>query len=335
MLVLCFVLLAILFMLPFVPGAIEIIRKKDATPLFINMGYQKDPRYFAMSFRRMVLHSIGDRTEGLHDLTLSKLEKVRITENASSMDDTTLENVLYLRNDLGSVSNATFKKEVYARGNVHIGESNSMKALACDGDVHVGRGTHFSRWLDAEGDMKIDEECKLGISATCHGKLSISHKCSFMRLYGFPVATITSTPAKNDLDLVDWDNAALGGVLTERNISDLPHHSRKNCNIITDGALTIGEHCFIQGHVKSHGKIVVDPFVTVMGNLFAEGDIEIGAGSRIAGSVFSQSNIIIRQGVVIGIKNRIKSVVGKKGIHLEGGVQVYGYLSTDGKGIVA
>ena len=70
LLVLCFVLLAILFVLPFIPAAREIRRKDDATPLFINMNYCKDPRYFAMSFRKLMLKSIGNMSPGLHAVTL-------------------------------------------------------------------------------------------------------------------------------------------------------------------------------------------------------------------------------------------------------------------------
>ena len=189
LLVLCFVLLAILFVLPFVPGAREIRRKEDAAPLFINMNYCKDPRYFAVSFRKLMLKSIGDMPAGLHAVTLSKQETVQISNDARNIAGAVTDNILYSRNDLESGNGATFKKEVYARGNAIIGESNRLQALACDGDLHVRKGTHFLRWLDAEGNVKIDEECHLGISATCRGELSIAGKCNFARLYGYPVVT--------------------------------------------------------------------------------------------------------------------------------------------------
>ncbi len=167
LLVLCFVLLAILFVLPFIPAAREIGRKDDAAPLFINMNYCKDPRYFAVSFRKLMLKSIGDMPPGLHAVKLSKQETVQISDNARNISGTVTENILYSLNDIESENNVTFIKEVYARGNVFIGESNRLQALACDGDVHVKKGTRFLRWLDAEGNVKIDEDCQLGVSTTC------------------------------------------------------------------------------------------------------------------------------------------------------------------------
>jgi len=335
LLVLCFALLAILFVLPFVPGAREIKRKDDAAPLFINMNYCKDPRYFAASFRKIILKAIGDVPTGIHAVTLSKQETVQVSDGPWNVAGSVAENVLFIRSDLKSESDTTFKKEVYAQGNVIIGESNRLQALACDGDLHVLKGTRFLRWLDAEGSVKIDEECYLGISATCRGELSLASKCNFSRLYGYPVVTANNTRhVGNNADQTVGDNSALEGIPTERDISDMPAHCLKNCNIIAGGPLSIGEHSVIHGHIKSHGKVVTGASVIIMGNLFAEGDIEIGPGSRVLGSVFSQGCITIRHGVTIGSENRIKSIVGKKGISLEGGVQVFGYIVTEGKGIV-
>ncbi len=182
LLLFCFALLAILFLLPFVPGAREIKRKDDAAPLFINMKYRKDPRYFAVSFRKLMLQSIADMPAGLHSVILSKQEMIQISDDTRNIAGTVTENVLYIRNNLASANDVTFKKEVYALGNASIGESNHLQALACDGDLQVRKGTHFLRWLDAKGNMKIDDDCDLGISATCLGELAIASKCKFTRL---------------------------------------------------------------------------------------------------------------------------------------------------------
>jgi cytoskeletal protein CcmA (bactofilin family) len=336
LMVLCFVLLAILFVLPFIPAAREIRRKDDATPLFINMNYCKDPRYFAMSFRKLMLKSIGNLPPGLHAVTLSKQETLQISNNARNIAGTVTENILYSLNDLESENNVTFIKEVYARGNVFIGEANRLQALACDGDVHVRKGTRFLRWLDAEGYVKIEEDCQLGVSTTCGRELSIASRCNFTRLYGYPVVTANDAGHNgDDANSAVGDSAIFGVVPTERDISDMPPHSLKNCNIIAEGPLSIGEQSVIRGHIKSHGKVVTGASVTIMGNVFAEGDIVIGPGSRIMGTVFSQGSITVRHGVTIGTPDRVKSMVGKKGIFLEGGVRVYGYIVTEGKGRVA
>jgi predicted acyltransferase (DUF342 family) len=333
MLTVAFMLLILLFLLPFAAGIRELRRKDDAAPLFINMDYCKDPRYFAVSFRKLLIKSLEGHSEGLHALNLSKREEVQIADRAQHNDGAVLENILYIKNDLDSEKNVTFEKEVYVQGNVRIGEGNHLQALACDGDIHILRGTRLFRWLDAEGSIRVDEECDLGVSATCGGKLDLAPKCSFIRLYGFPVATSTdSASGKDDGIAGTEDIAVFESKSTERNISHLDPYSVKNCSIITDSTLTIGEHSIIRGHVKSHKKLIIGASVTIMGNLFAEEDIEIGLESRVLGTVFSQGVITLKQGAIIGTRDRIKSVIGKKGILLENGVRVYGYIATEGKG---
>jgi hypothetical protein len=319
MLPVVFMLLILLFLLPFAAGIRELRRQDDAAPLFINMDYCKDPRYFAVSFRKLLIKSLDGRSEGLHVVELSKREAVQISNHAQPNDGAILENILYIIND---------------RGTACIGEGNHVQALACDGDVHVLRGTKFFRWLDAEGSIRVDEECDLGVSATCGGKLDLAPKCSFIRLYGFPVATSAdSASGTKDRGADTGDITIFQSESTERNISHLDPYSVKKCSIITNRTLTIEDHSIIGGHVKSHKKLILGASVTVMGNLFAEGDIEIGPQSRVLGTVFSQGLITLKQGVIIGTRDRIKSVIGKKGILLESGVQVYGYITTEGRGM--
>jgi len=333
MLILAFMLLCLLFFLPFAAGIRELKRKQDDAPLFINMDYCKNPRYFAVSFRNLLIKSINGRSEGLHALQLSKRETVQIANSAKHTDGAVLENVLYIINDLSSGEDVVFEKEVYVRGNAHIGAGNHLQALACDGDIHLLRGTRFFRWLDAEGGIQVDEECDLGVSATCAGKLDLAPRCSFIRLYGFPVSTCRGSIAgKEDCLAGTGDIAVFESESTERNISKLDPYSIKHCSIITNTTLTIGDHSIIGGHVKSHKKLIIGASVTILGNLFAEGDIEIGLQSRVLGTVFSQGCITLKQGAIIGTRDRIKSVIGKKGIFLDNGVRVYGYVATEGKG---
>ncbi|HMK60708.1 MAG TPA: hypothetical protein VK452_06145 [Dissulfurispiraceae bacterium] len=334
MLLLCTILLVGLFMLPFLPAIREVMRKDDASPLFINMEYSKDPRYFAISFRRLLLKSAGDLPEGIHNITISKSETIKITNQADVPSDSLIENVFYVKNSLKTGSKVSLQKETYCQGNAQIGESNSIKAVACDGNVDVGKDSTFLRWIDSEKDMTIAENCNLGISATCSGKLSIAVGCTFMRLYGAPIIIAENnmiSPAGGES--VKY-RTVVDGAPTERGISSLPPHDIRNSNLIAEGSLSIGEHAVIHGHIKSHGKIVLGASAVVMGNLFAEKDIEVGPGSRVYGSIFSQGCVKLQQGVTVGDAGRIKSVIGKKGISLECGVRVYGYVATEGKGIV-
>lgn len=337
MLALACTLLVLLFVLPFAPGFREFRKKQDAAPLYVNMDYQKYPRYFASSFRRLFIDSLKDPSarEGHRELMLSKREQVRIVEHAEFTRGAISENVLYVLGDLESEKNVTFDKEVYVQGTARIGADNRLQALACDGDIHIQQGARFSRWLDAEGNITAESSCSLGVDATCGGTLSVEHACTFMRLFGSPVSAGAHAADQPEDDEPDnGDMPLFRGETVERNLSSIPALTLKNNSLISTDSLSIGEFSVIRGHIKTHRNLIIGANVTITGNIFAEGDIEIGPSSRVLGTVFSQERIIVKHGVRIGSKGRVKSVIGKKGVVMEQGVRVYGLVMTEGKGSV-
>ena len=355
-------LLCLLFILPFSAGLREIWKKTDANPLFINMEYTKDPRYFAHSFRKLFHDSMQNNVdaEGQFTLSLSKPETVDIRDNATLASGYVVDNIYYVHNDLTTQSNVLFKKEVYVRGNANIGAENQLRALASDKNIHLEKGTVFSRWIDAEGDINVEENCDLGISVSCNGKLSVASNCTFKRLYGFPVVSLphvgssaidSSDPAKpvsavdtalneaaaaaaqiNESEYYDAINGETKNL--ERNLNEIPPNVIKEGTIITEDSIRIGDNAVIIGDIKTHGSLVTGTGVTIRGNIFAEENIELGTGSHILGTAFCQGWISLSEGVTIGSQRSIKSVTCKKGIEVSGNVKVYGYLITEGEGTV-
>jgi len=338
MLAVILLLLIVLFVLPFVPGIWEFRKRQDAAPLFVSMDYHKYPRYFASSFRKKLIDSLNDphAAEGHRELQLSKREQVQIIDQADFPPGTSVEHILYVSRDLASGDSVALRKEVYVRGSARIGPRNRLQALAADGDISIGRGTRFLRWLDAEGSVHADEACRLGIDAACGGAFAIGRFCSFMRLFGLPVQA-GELPAGDDeaRDRAGAVEVQVPSDSIERNPASIPPLSLKSASIISAESLTVGDYSVIRGHIKAHRDLVLGTHVTVTGNLFAEGSIEIGADSMIFGTIFSQQRVVIRASAQIGTKDRIKSVIGKKGVVLEQGARVYGLVMTEGKGLIA
>jgi predicted acyltransferase (DUF342 family) len=336
MLILACTLLVLLLILPFVPGTRELIKRRDAAPLYINIDYHKDPRYFAVSCKKLFLGSLKTPiTVGeVRDVMLSKEEKVQIVGTVHVPAGSVIENILYVVQHLESETNVSFEKEIYVRGTARIGENNRLQALACDGDIHLMKGTKFFRWLDAEGSITVEGPCALGVGATCSGMLSLTRQCTFMKLYGFPVSVNVDPALLREDDTLGGESVIASGSLPLRDCSAIPASSRLNCDIISSKSMTIGEHAVIQGHIKTHGNLVIGAHVTIVGNIFAEGSIEIGLQSRVMGTIFSQERVLLKQGVRVGAKNRIKSVIGKKSVALEDNVIVYGFIMTEGMGVV-
>lgn len=365
------VLLIALFLFPFVAGIRELENGDDVEPLYINMGYAKDPRYFGQSFRKTFLKALGDYngTVGIRFLMLSKQEAADIVETASVGAGEVLKSIYYVKNDLTSNHGAHFQKEVYVRGNATIGENNSLRALACDGDVHLARGTEFVRWLDSDGNIVADGHCGLGVSASCNGEFRLARGCSFKRLYGLPVNTGADSalapqeavpeniPTGSESFPADYEASrreaapaayeipprrqpATDAPLPvseeiEYDVKTVPHRSDFGYSIVTNHSLTVERHATVRGHIKTYGSLTTAAGVTICGNVFAEGDVHLGPGSRVLGTVFTQGHVIMDEGVTVGSQTRTKSVVGKKGIEIHRSVKVYGYVMTEGEGTVA
>lgn len=332
-----FTLLVLLFLLPFLPGIVELVRKEDGDPLFIPMDYIKDPRYFGKSFR----HLIQQATEGLsagpeiHDVLLSKKEKLDIVESADISDRAEIDHLLYVKGNLSSGNHARLLKEVYVTGDTTLGPNNIIHALASDGNVKVNANTQFQRWMDANGNIDILGNCNLGISVSSSSKLYLAKTCHFHRLYGMPI--VTGNTAITPVTILQ--RSFPPGEPLPPELSFIRKKERViepgtiiNHNTVFPQDVRIGCGCVFKGDIKSYGKLVLEEGVIIDGNVFADGDIIIGRSTNISGHVFTQKAVYICEQTVIGRSGRLKSIIGKKSISIEQNVTIYGYVVTEGDG---
>lgn len=324
---LTFLIFFILILLPFIPAFLELLKPKDASPLFINMDYSKDPRYFGRSFRGVLKKAITTDTDvGLREVKLSKNEMIEIAQSKNINKGEIYEHILYISGNLITEEKARFSKEIYVKGDATIGYENVLRAIACDGRLSISSGTTIIRWADAEGEVEIHDRCNLGINISSAHKLRIGKDCRFKRLYGIPIMTYSNK----------------GNVQAP---SDDTHHNNKNFliispftkigrDIIVKKNLIIKKGCVFTGSIKTYGNLIFEGDTTVFGNIFSEADIEIGEGTTIAGDIFSQGIVTIRRGVRVGDAGKVKSVIGKKGIIIGQNVIIFGYTMTEGIGLV-
>lgn len=329
-----FLVFFILLLIPFIPGIIELLRPKDALPLFINMDYSKDPRYFCRSFKKMLKNVIpADASSGIREVTLSKNEKVEIAHSKRILVGEEVNHILFIIGDLVSEDKARFNKEVYVKGDAVIGSNNTLRALACDGRLSISSKMKIIRWIDAEGMVEVNDNCNLGISASSGDEFRIGKGCRFRRLYGMPITTYSANdndhghcPGKEEIS----DNTGI--VNKDRLI--IPPITRVEKDIIVKKDLQVMRGALVLGNIKTYRDLIIEEDVNISGNLFSDGDIEIGEGTTISGDIFSQGTITIKKRVRIGNAGKIKSVIGNKGIILGQNVMIYGYIMTEGSGIV-
>lgn len=338
-----FVAACLLFMIllagPFLPAILEIIRKKDADPLFISSNYSKDPRYFGKSYKQILKRAIAGLPAApqISEVMLSKKESIQITQSISIPDSEKLANLLFVQGNLASGAGVHFQKEVYVAGDSDNGPYNIFRTLAAEGNVILGEATMFERWLDAEGDLEAGANCHLGVSAACGGRLRLGKGCSFRRLYGMPVATgkIRTPPDIDDPDEQPSGPSGPASSFIRKTAGWIEPESILYGDIIFLNDVRIGRHCVAHGSIKCYGDIRLEEHVTIHGNIFADGSIIIGRSAVIGGHIFSQNETIVSEDSVISRPDVIKSVLGKKSVRLSPNVTIYGYISTEGEGTVS
>jgi len=329
-----FLAFIILLLIPFIPVIVELLRPKDALPLFIRMDYSKEPRYFGRSFKNILKNSVpADASPGIREVKLSRDEKVEIARSRRIGIGENVDHILYINGDLVSEDKARLNKEVYVNGNASIGSMNTLRAIACEGRLSLSSNVSIVRWADAEGKVEAGDSCNLGISISSGDELRVGRGCRFKRLYGIPIITYSR------------DDNAIGRHFATREVSDDAWIVDKDCmivppltkvegNLIVKKRLEVRKECVFVGSIKTYGDLTLEEGVRISGNIFSDGDIEIGENTTISGDVFSQGAIIIKKKARIGTPKEIKSVIGKMGITLGQDVIIYGYLMTEGSGMV-
>jgi len=338
-----FLILSIIFFsMLFFPIAIAMMSANYETkPIFIQQSNTKDPRFFAVSFKK-----IFDKAWGTYDgtgtLHMSREEQVIEGDKVELFPFNACTSIVYLEEkDFLSCEEMVFEKEIYIKGNAQLGNKNTARAIVCEGNLTIKDGTRIIRWADSQGTLTVFNDCDLGISTSSGTELLIGKNCSFKRLYA-PVILLGKK--KDEL------HKGILGSITEKSpviysdiIRDIKYVDNEITNeegiikstIITKYDITVNSDFEVQGHISSHKDVKIDDNAVVHGNIFAEGNIFIGRNAKVLGVVFSQENIYVEDGAVIGQPGKVKSMVARGSISFGDNCRVHGYIGTETKGRIS
>lgn len=334
MLVLCLVIFIVMLFCAFLPGWLEMKRKKDNKNIYINNDYVRDPEYFAKSFKAMLLGKVKDlnAVEDGQQLQLSKPETIHCPVVEVAGVGGVYDCITLFKQPVTVLPDSQFRKETVFLKKVEIGTGTLLRAGLCLEDCLLAHKVKIIRWLDA-GKLLVGANCDLGVSATAREILSLATGCRFKRLYAplieagtgqFPPAPVLPSafsPPRYDTFLAEDE--------------DVEEYKIYAVNIVQrHGDLVIKAGATILGSVKGYGKITLARGATVFGNVFGESDIVLEAGARILGDVFANGNVEMGPASSIGQAGKCKSLVARDGIKLQQPSRIYGYVSTDGEGIV-
>jgi cytoskeletal protein CcmA (bactofilin family) len=298
--ILLVILFSTLLFLPFVPSIMELFLKRDVKPISIHLERKKEPDYFGKSFINLLATALKElkiqEVEKLNPvylkLKLNREEWVGFLNN-EKLAENTIDTPVVFTKDTTFLQNHIFKRELVVFGNAVFKNTCIARSLYVKEDCFIEAPVRIARWVHVEGTLITRSNADLGVSVYAR-EMKIRGWTTFKRAYAKKIDT-------SDEPLIDKENN------TRRVIN-----SKGNFGIT--GSITIG------------GK---DRPVFVDGDIFCDGDVQIEGDVWIKGNVFSQKSITLKNGVVIGIEGKVKSVVARGEILIEGPFRIYGYLHSE------
>ena len=295
-----------MLLLPFSASILEVVFRKDAKPVYINLDYTREPDYFGKSFMTVLkkaLNSLNMNIEEIFSCCYVSLSMPRGKEwiNFTTPDFLSEKEVLAVTvflSDTHLNTEKTFKKEVVVLGDFLLTENCTMRSLYVRGDCIIKSCLRVERWLHIEGNLEVNSFTTLGCSSYVKGDAVIKGSVAFKRFYAKRISTFTCEQKESG---------------SEKNSVNIKGPLKTKWPLIIDG---------------TKRSICID------GDLFSEGDVEIQGNVHVKGCVFSQGNVVLKHGVRIGDKDRIKSVVAKEKIIIKGAFEIYGYLHAENGGII-
>jgi predicted acyltransferase (DUF342 family) len=274
---------------------------------------------------------------------------VEVSENRTVASNERVPNVIMVKGSLHIEEKGVLLKEAKVFGSSEVGSGSDLRAMACDGDITLGSHVLVRRWIDAEGNILVGEECNLGYLASSEKILTMDRKCRFRRLYANPIQTYSNGRAASEKTTMQTLERAPGQAREfpdkEREIStieddliyvkhDLTVKSDEviERDLVVRGDLIAREGAVFKGTVKVYGKVILEKNVLIRGSIFAEQAVRADDNCTVLGNIFCQGIVHLSPGCRIGQADRIKSVIGKKEVLLGEDVVIHGYVLTEGKG---
>ena len=300
--------------------------------LSLDDQYIRNPRQFALALRDRLRPHIPEGQEGEREVEvfLRRRERVAFHDTLFVPANTDRRSVLVVRYKLLAATGSSFQ-EVWVQGDAELGAGVAVRGLACDENLHLGRGCTVGRWIDTEHDAFVESGCDLGTSATATGTLTISPGCTFRRLWGQPIRT-----------LGDPVSAAAGGrslsiedeVVWAGDRLSIPPGAHFRSGIVAHGALHIGSGAVLGGTVKADGELVIGDSVQIDGNVIGRRSVQLGRGSHVDGNVFAERDVRVGAEVTIGREGGYKTIYAARNVVLGARVSVYGWVVAERAGRV-
>ncbi|MGH9736239.1 MAG: hypothetical protein ACRD8A_16830 [Candidatus Acidiferrales bacterium] len=328
---------SVLLAIPLLPAIDELLRKRDAKPLEVIQKHAGDITYFARGFRSYLaplLERLRQCTEtrsngwgrlknGEEYLLLGDDRQSFI--RAARLHGPTCEWLVAAGTNVTFPNGLTFAKEIYSAKPLVSGERNAFRAILCDEDVHLRRGSETMRWAHAVGRFRADCGCGLYGRVSSDREILLSSGCTFQRLHA-PHIVLGSAPDERPANREPASNVThpLARRLIDGDFEIRPGEVMPE-NLVARGTLRIGAGARMLGSAKGHRSVVLEEKAVVCGSLISSGELYISRDCRIGGPILAERRIEISSGTVCGMPEA-PTTVSSPVVHATEGSSFHGTL---------
>jgi hypothetical protein len=306
--------------LPAIPSIFEVCKPKDDGRLHIMEQYVRDPRFFGRSFRHKLAPFVTEargNSYGRAELQMRTDEEVRWSP------DLLIPALERLRGiGVGErvvVGHGAGIRDAYALEHLDVEHDVVARTLTSDATMHIGSTVQVLRWIDADGDIEVDSDTDLGLSASGGARVTLGERVRFERLWGAPVTSHTSHREPYELSR---DKATL---VDAKFVGDKE-------SIVLYGPARVAAGTTIPAHLKVHGPISIEPGVHIGGNVIARDDVTLAEEVTIGGHIFAEGDIRLGPRSRVSREGVSKTVYATGAVLLANDVEIFGWIVSENGG---
>jgi hypothetical protein len=313
-------LFVLVLVLPALPSIFEVHKPKDDGRLHIMEQYVRDPRWFGRSFRHklapFVTAARGNK-DSRAELRMRTDEEVRWAADLFIPAEERLRGIGV--GDRITVGHGAGIRDAYALEHMEVEQGVVARTLTSDRTMHLGNAVQILRWIDADGDIEVDADTDLGLSASGGARVTLGERVRFERVWGAPVCSRTAQAEPFKLD------SRKATVVDAKFLGD--HKS-----LIVYGPVRVAAQTVIPAHLKVHGPIAIEAGVHIAGNVIARGDVTLAEGASVGGHIFAEGDVRLGPGSRVSREGVSKTVYATGKVLLANDVEIFGWVVSENGG---
>lgn len=291
----------------------------------VNLNYIKDPGYFGKNFLKIINCTFLDYFKKYDSKIFDKIENLiieaklckqnkkeiifitnnfyninKIKSKVNKFKNNECNIIIINKNPIVMDNEMNFEKEYVNYGDLKILKKVNFYSLIVKGNLIIDSEVEINKYLHVEGNIYFNKPSKIGLNIYSSNNIYINSLVSFKRMFA------------NEIKTEIGSNFVFIDQINQEDID------KNKISII--------------GNLRVEGKIELTPqnkYIIIDGNLVSDSDIKLNGQIWVKGNIFSQKNISISNGVVIGEKGKIKSIIAKKTLTIGPNIKIYGYIHSE------